>query len=173
MRSTRLCIILWALAGCASQTKVDCSHIDWYEIGRQQGIGGQTLSTQAPDLPTCKASQTNSMVMLKNGFETGLDTYCSDQNFFQMGYQQLSIPTTCPTREMTTLKTHFINGQKTLALEQMLKDLEAESNSIKSNKTREPASLKRSHQKLKSISLQMSELQQQILTLRKKSRAPQ
>lgn len=130
----------WLTVGCASKPKVTCDHLDWFEIGRQQGIAGQNLKTFAPELKACSASTENSVSQIRSGYQAGLQSFCTDFNYFQMGRQQLAIPGNCPKEMKDSLVKSYNKGQQLNSIEAERLKIELELSRLRQDSTRSPAS---------------------------------
>lgn len=106
-----LTIIL--VAACSHQAKRTCQEIDWYELGRRDGLksdgaSGQDQLAHRKVKVVCDTSDpAASEAIYDNGFDAGIAVYCSPRNGFDLGRTgHSSAGTVCPS----TMQDEFLRG---------------------------------------------------------------
>lgn len=103
-----------------------CAHMDWYEIGRLDGLSGTPLSKleehklQCPDGPGAVHEE-----MYTNGRDAGLVDYCSVQGGLEAGKNGEEYKNVCPAHLEPVFLANFRLGQKIRELESENEDLDA------------------------------------------------
>ncbi|MBX7232526.1 MAG: DUF2799 domain-containing protein [Bdellovibrionales bacterium] len=76
--------------------KIDCGQTDWYEIGRRDGVIG--LQPQISKLESTCGQHLNELksALYSNGYNNGLNEYCSSENGFALGRANTKVNNICP-----------------------------------------------------------------------------
>lgn len=115
-----------ALVGCGTtQTAENCQELDWYEIGRTDGLKGITDDNRRTVKSVCiDTDQSLSEAIYNNGFDNGISQFCSFEVGFELGYNdETKSAEQCPP----LLKDEFISG---MAQGRQVAKLENEEHSI-------------------------------------------
>ena len=85
------------LPGCATLSKDECRHGDWYEIGLRDGQTGQTSSRIVKHREACSEYNIEPNTLnYKAGREAGLKEYCQLRNAFRTGLDGHKYAGVCP-----------------------------------------------------------------------------
>lgn len=171
-------MILWTsmlcIIGCGTTQplKQDCASIDWYEIGRQDGITGKPISEMDNYQNQCLGDS-----FLKNhslylaGRNRGLIQYCQPSNGFVLGQSGITYHGVCLNDDKRTFVGEYHRGAR---LNQLMKS--SDYLARRSEVLREQMRLQREDSKkkqeifseLKEIELEKQDIQKQIAELRSK-----
>ena len=102
-------IFILCFVSACSHLDTSCLEVNWYELGRQDSTRGSTLSASFSERQNICSIKSNSIQAkaYKNGFSTGLISYCN----FKTGYiyslsQMEQEVSACPE----DLKMEFVKG---------------------------------------------------------------
>ena len=88
-----------ALAGCASSPKLSaeqCTSMNWYELGKADGLKGESMTAVNDEITLCKAHNvTADIETYKQGRNEGLKTYCALPNLLEATLQAVGDPFSC------------------------------------------------------------------------------
>jgi hypothetical protein len=80
--------ILILLAGCATVSKEDCLVIDWFEVGRMDGMQGRPRTALQNRAKPCLEHGVNAdRQAYYQGHDEGLKYYCTEEKGFALGRQ--------------------------------------------------------------------------------------
>ncbi|MCM2281580.1 MAG: DUF2799 domain-containing protein [Bdellovibrionaceae bacterium] len=123
---------LFMNSGCVSiQAKQTCENIDWYEIGRQDGINGDTLDSWDRHAQACAGARTtpeNDLYL--NGRNAGLVEYCSPAGGLEAGKSGREYGHVCPEYLEDRFLPAYEVGRRIHLLEVENLDIEKSMNSI-------------------------------------------
>ena len=97
--TTPFAILLTAtlLGGCASMNKDDCLSADWYSQGREDGAGGESRDQYQRHREACaKHGIEPDKAAYQEGYEHGLDDFCTPANGYENGRQGYNYRGVCP-----------------------------------------------------------------------------
>lgn len=96
VRLLLLLVAVWGLQGCATLSKDECRSADWYSIGYEDGLRGQTPIRIADHRKACaSAGVTPDLARYTMGREAGLQWYCEPRNGFRLGVRGQSYAGAC------------------------------------------------------------------------------
>ena len=85
------------LSGCSTLSKADCIVMDWFELGRTDGMNGKPRSTfQERAKPCLKHGVIPDRAAYYRGNDQGLAIYCSEEQGFDLGSEGLPYNPVCP-----------------------------------------------------------------------------
>ena len=86
-----------SLSGCSTISKADCIVMDWFELGRTDGMSGKPRSTfQGRAKPCIKRGVIPDRAAYYKGHDEGLKIYCTEQHGFDLGKKGLPYVPICP-----------------------------------------------------------------------------
>ena len=92
-----LLVASFSLSGCSTISKADCIVMDWFELGRTDGMSGKPRSTfQERAKPCLKHGVIPDRAAYYSGHDEGLVIYCTEQHGFDLGKKGLPYTTICP-----------------------------------------------------------------------------
>lgn len=104
-------IASFSLSGCSSISKADCIVMDWFELGRTDGMSGQPRSTfQERAKPCLKHGVIPDREAYYKGHDKGLEIYCTEQHGFDLGKKGQPYTPICP--EESDFRTGYDKGLK-------------------------------------------------------------
>ncbi|RYZ68358.1 MAG: DUF2799 domain-containing protein, partial [Proteobacteria bacterium] len=126
---TALCLTL-LLSACSTtpaRKETRCSGVDWWEMGRTDGVSGLTLEKGLKDHSAqCKDSGFPVATDLyENGRDAGLIDYCAPQQGLAAGHAGAKYEGVCPAYLETPFLAQYKIGQR-------LYELEVEDNELES-----------------------------------------
>ena len=104
-------ILIFAIAGCSTASKLPCETTDWYEIGRQKGATGTGKALPSELASSCRSeeSKLDAQALFESGHSLGLTEYCSEKNGYQLGQMDQNYKMgTCPQ----LLEENFLKGYR-------------------------------------------------------------
>jgi Protein of unknown function (DUF2799) len=125
-----LACVLALLSACTSAPKREdsrCAGIDWWEMGRTDGVAGLTLEKGlAEHAPTCQDSQFPvAKDLYENGRDAGLIDYCAPQQGLAAGHAGATYEGVCPAYLEAEFLAQYKVGQRLHALESEDNELES------------------------------------------------
>jgi len=88
---------IFSLNGCSTISRADCIVMDWFELGRTDGMSGQPRSTfQERAKPCLKHGVIPDRTAYYKGHDEGLLIYCTEQHGFDLGRQGQPYKPICP-----------------------------------------------------------------------------
>jgi len=104
-------LVTFFLGGCSTLSKADCITMDWFELGRTDGLEGKLRSTfQEYSKPCIKHGVVPNRKAYYEGHDKGLTVYCSRENGFDSGKKGLPYNPVCP--EDSLFRTGYDEGIK-------------------------------------------------------------
>lgn len=108
---TTLVVLAFSLTLTACQTvrkfgQIDCSRLDWYELGRTDGASGFPTNRSKHETQCLAPIDEGLALQYENGFQAGLTEYCSVTRGFEDGKGGRENPEVCPW----PLKERYISG---------------------------------------------------------------
>lgn len=112
MKKTLSVITLaFLISGCSlfSLSEEQCRHMDWYAKGRTDALNGESMGSISGYSKQCsKYSIVPNKRDYTNGFNQGLEQFCTYERGKEYGYLGRFYKNTCPTH----LEENFIKGYK-------------------------------------------------------------
>jgi hypothetical protein len=103
--------IILFLTGCATVSKEDCLVIDWFEIGRMDGMQGTPRTVFQNRAKSCLEHGVEAdRQAYYRGHDEGLKYYCTAQKGFELGRQGLAYKSVCPLQLDKDFWTGYQNG---------------------------------------------------------------
>lgn len=97
MRALLLITAIMLLSGCAVMGEQDCLHADWHELGYRDGSTGQSRDRLQQRRQACaEHGVTADRNAYHDGYEAGLDRFCTAANGYQHGREGYSYNNVCP-----------------------------------------------------------------------------
>ena len=121
-------LTLLAFAGfinsCASTGNEVCQEVDWYEIGRKDGLKGLNGNGRSPVKVQCSDSDLSlSEAFYNNGFDAGVAQSCSPAYGFELGKTNRPInASVCPPLMREPFQAAYGRGQRYSELEAISRD---------------------------------------------------
>ena len=113
------------IPGHAGPVATPCARLDWYEIGRLDGLGGSPAKMEA-HRKNCQGSIIESnFEMYANGREAGLVSFCSPAGGLEAGKSGISYEGVCPQHIEPGFLSNYRLGRKIYELEVQNTELEA------------------------------------------------
>jgi hypothetical protein len=107
---------LLAILSCASNSpKNECPVADWYEIGRQAGVAGQSQDAFKTHQTRCPDAEKD---LFDIGWLSGLAEFCTQGNGLSLGRSGLDYNNICPPELETEFLTKYKLGRQIHQLEQ-------------------------------------------------------
>lgn len=124
-RHIPFCLLVTALTmgtfGCTTTDVAStCQELDWYQIGREDGLKGLSGQGRRPVKSVCADSdQSLSEAIYNNGFDNGIAQFCSFENGYQIGYHKLKSASSdlCPPVAKADFLAGVDQGEQVLKLE--------------------------------------------------------
>lgn len=102
-----LVVALAFLSGCAVMSQQDCLHADWYELGYRDGSTGQSRDRLQQRQQACvEHGITSDKSAYYDGYEAGLDQFCTAASGYQRGREGYRYNNICPP----LLEGDFLTG---------------------------------------------------------------
>lgn len=109
-----------------SKPQITCAHIDWYEVGRADGLQGHRFEKISEHQKRCDNSpHPVSVDLYTNGRELGLTEFCTPTGGVAAGRTGLSYNGVCPFHLEKAFLTNFEIGKRIRALESENADLDS------------------------------------------------
>lgn len=124
-------ILVASIIGCSHQQKtnpadVACAGIDWWEVGRTDGVSGHAVYKLDDHKRRCNTGENPVDIDLYlNGRDAGLIDYCTPQQGFSAGHSGQLYENVCPLNLEPAFKRAYDTGARLAALESQDIDLEA------------------------------------------------
>ncbi len=110
-----------AAGGCATMSESECHHADWYAIGYEDGIRGQTPERVGAHRKACAQYDiTPDIERYKAGRRDGLKEYCTVSKGLAVGRTGVPDPTVCPTEMEADFLTGYALGNDIYKVEHAL-----------------------------------------------------
>ena len=112
-----LLVASFSLSGCSTTSKADCIVMDWFELGRTDGMNGKPRSTfQERAKPCLKHGVIPDRAAYYSGHDEGLAIYCTEPHGFDLGKKGLPYTMICP--EESGFRTGYEKGLKLYCTEE-------------------------------------------------------
>jgi hypothetical protein len=112
---------------------VSCEDIDWFELGRQDGIQGLSWDRFLTFKQECTdATGTSNNTLYSAGYKSGLADYCSWKNGVELGHSISKVPEICPIMYHKRMALAIKLGQQLQRLQNENQKLDLELNRRKS-----------------------------------------
>lgn len=119
------------LSSCSSNPKQSCNTVDWFEIGRQDGVLGKQNSSYESSLKSCEGQLGGeSLAQYKSGRNSGLVDYCSRSNAWELGRTGQGYSEVCPDSLRKPFLEFYHRGRKLYEMERQNSQLSEEINDI-------------------------------------------
>ena len=119
---TRIVLLLAAIfftSGCSTISRSDCIVMDWFELGRTDGMDGKPRSTfQERAKPCLKHGVIPDRQAYYAGHDEGLTVYCTEYNGFELGRQGQPYKSICPEDSSSDFKKGYDEGIKSYCTEE-------------------------------------------------------
>ena len=110
-------VAFFTSSGCSTISKADCLLMDWFELGRTDGMNGKPRSTfQERAKPCIKHRVIPDRAAYYRGHDEGLTIYCTEQHGFDLGKEGLPYIPICP--DESSFRTGYDKGIKLYCTEQ-------------------------------------------------------
>ena len=87
-------------SGCSTVSRTDCLLMDWYDLGRTDGMSGNPRSTfQERAKPCIKHGVIPDRKAYYKGHDEGISIYCTEQSGFDLGKNGLPYNLVCPNED--------------------------------------------------------------------------
>lgn len=93
--------LLFVLGGCSSQLvvlKSNCSEMNWFEKGRQDGLQGQPSNNWIIHNKECENMQQAEIQNYMDGWNTGLSLFCTEKHGFITAKTGAAYQKICPEK---------------------------------------------------------------------------
>lgn len=140
VKSLRIAIAFFALLGqmgCTTRTVVvaaphsECTGVDWWEFGRQQGVAGQGLERLFSERKRCDGSENPVAVdAFKNGRDAGLIDFCKPSQAYLFGRTGGSYKGVCPQNLEAPFLSSFNVGRRVRQLELKSREIDSKISSL-------------------------------------------
>lgn len=151
MKTPILILIALFMVSCQTvniaKEKNDCSTLDWFEIGRADGVVGvDSLNWQNKE-KSCQNFTDSHHESYVNGWYAGVNEFCSSSHGFAYGKTGASYNNVCPTGKEEAFMDAYKKGVKVFEYEsanQLLsREIQELSNTDTSDPQKAPVALKR------------------------------
>ena len=106
-----LTFTLFMFNGCTMVSKEDCMAMDWYALGRADGMGGRAITYyQNRAKPCIEHGIMPDREAYYQGHDDGLAYYCSEQNGYEMGRRGELNKTLCPPDQAVDFRRGYEAG---------------------------------------------------------------
>lgn len=116
-----LMFVVSALVGCSTllltEKRYDCKQLDWFEVGRGDGVRGFPSVSWEKKESTCSGFSDYHHESYKNGWFAGIVEFCTFENAFAYGKSGQTYTGVCPTGQEHHFKEGFELGQKIYQIE--------------------------------------------------------
>ena len=106
-----LIFTLFMFNGCTTVSKEDCMVMDWYELGRADGMEGKAITHyQKRAKPCIEHGIMPDREAYYRGHDDGLAYYCSEQNGYEMGRRGEHNKALCPPDQAVDFRRGYEAG---------------------------------------------------------------
>ena len=124
---------LSGLIACSTSSKQSCNTVDWFEIGRQDGVLGKKTSSLQSYLKSCEGQTAQEVhAQYQSGRDSGLVDYCSRSNAWELGRTGQDYNEVCPDSLRKSFIRFYQRGRKLYEMERQNSKLSEEINDISS-----------------------------------------
>ena len=150
--------LYWLIAGsllflsCQSTMKITekkfiCSQLDWFELGRSDGVQGLDSQGYKSKQSNCDGFTKANHESYVNGWYAGVDEFCSPAHGFAFGRSGYKYLNVCPTSKEEAFLQYYRKGMRVFLYEkesqQINEELQKITDNASSNKQKVPDVLKR------------------------------
>lgn len=108
------------ISSCSSSDKKHCQEIDWYEIGRADGLKGISNNQRRAVQPICEATDPSlTEALYHNGFDKGVAHFCGFDTGFSLGRASKPISPICPPLLQDEFDKGYRQGERFSQLERL------------------------------------------------------
>lgn len=119
-------LLIGLLNGCAAMDQDECAVADWYEVGRTQGEQGRSPKSYKNYVEACSEfSIAVDINAYQEGWDHGIEDYCTRDNGFEVGVQGESYDNNCPHSLSDAFFNAYQLGRAIRSHSERLSDLHA------------------------------------------------
>lgn len=111
---TKLVFIGIFLISCQTiditEVSYECDEMDWFEIGRADAAQGQKSDQYQAKSEQCSGFESAHRAQYLNGWNTGLDSFCTSQQGFVFGRQGRDYNEICPSNSQRAFLKGYDKG---------------------------------------------------------------
>ncbi len=123
-RTELIAIAALALHGCASMSKNECVNADWYAIGYESGVRGQSEGQISAHRKACaEHGVTPNLARYLEGRETGLQRFCEPKKGYRLGRAGKGYAGVCPSGLEGEFLQAYGAGRELFDMQQNIKRL--------------------------------------------------
>lgn len=111
---------LWVLSACTTslvKLKPNCSEINWFERGRQDGMQGQPSNNWMMKSEECELMTKDEIQNFMDGWNHGLAMYCTQEHGFASAKAGQPYRKTCPEKYEEDFLTGYQEGLNVFMIE--------------------------------------------------------
>ena len=111
---------LLLISGCSTslvQLKPNCSEINWFERGRQDGMQGQPSNNWMMKAEECELMTKDEIQNFMDGWNHGLAMYCTEEHGFASAKAGQPYRKTCPEKYEENFLTGYQEGLNVFMIE--------------------------------------------------------
>ena len=139
-----------------TDNKFPCSQLDWFELGRSDGLQGKASDSFKKKKLECEDFNEDYAVSYGNGWYAGVDQFCSPDNGFAFGRSGYKYQNVCPAIKETNFLKSFVKGKKIFEYESKNRQLAQELVELgKSSKTQNPEENRKTLKKMTAIETEL------------------
>lgn len=121
MRVSVVALCAIALNGCATLNESQCRSADWYQLGTRDGSEGYARNRLESHREACSEfGLVADDAAWRQGYEDGLESYCTADNGYRVGRRGGSYARVCPAEADGEFIAAYELGRETSAVEQEL-----------------------------------------------------
>lgn len=131
-----LFIIFGFSSGCASkliELKPNCSELNWFEKGRQDGMQGQPSNNWTMKSSVCETMEKKQIADYIDGWNHGLSLYCTKEHGFSIAKSGIAYKKICPENYENDFIKGFDEGVKVFVIEKETAQIIAQVESLESD----------------------------------------
>lgn len=137
-----------------TQKRFKCDQLDWFEIGRNDGVLGKETLDEVEESSDCDGFTANQKEMYTNGWYSGLDEFCTKGQGFAFGRSGGEYKKICPpSKELSFLKG-YKKGQKVFLYEKDNKVLREQLDEVTRSSTQDNERLNKGALQKKAVELE-------------------
>lgn len=136
-KSFALLLFLFAClnSSCSSRLivlKPDCSELNWFEKGRQDGMQGQPSNNWTMKSSECEKMEKKQITDYMDGWNHGLSLYCTKEHGFSVAKSGLPYKKICPENYEEDFLKGFEEGVQVFVIEKETAQIIAQVESLES-----------------------------------------
>jgi len=120
-KSFLFCSLILSTLSCQSlnvgAVKTSCSQLDWFEIGREDGVQGKPAVNWEERQQVCVDFNDTNLERYQTGWNGGIDAYCNRDHGFGVGRSGLGYARVCPPLSETEFLKGYELGQRIYTIE--------------------------------------------------------